>query len=69
MPARKSVYKVNVKDVERQFALAAVTGDKEQSAAISLFCDLFSIPLDDVSIKAQTQELQVLKTLLTKHNK
>lgn len=69
MPARQSIYKVNVTDVERQFALAAVTENTEQSVAISTFCDMFGIPLDDARIKAQTQELQVLKNLLTKNKK
>ncbi len=69
MPSKRDVYKVSAKEIERQFALSVITDQKEESAAISLFCDMFSIPLNDANIKTQTHELQVLKTLLSKTKK
>jgi len=60
MPARKSKYTVDTREIAETIALAHVTGDEVTERACYLFCKVFNIPLDTDAIKAKIGVYEVV---------
>lgn len=64
-----NVFKIDRRDVQEQYALAAVLKNEEHSKAIRVFCRLFSIILDEDAIRARTKDLNTLRSLILAEDK
>lgn len=60
MAARQRIYKIDVRELEKDIALFIVAGDEKSAQLIYDFCQAYSIALDKATIAEHTDTYKLI---------